>query len=165
MIWATGTRATRLLISRMMRNEFLSGDIPFNVTQPAFQPPPFSAAFNKNVLYTVAFDPDLALPYTLQWNVAVERELGAKQTLTATYLGSRGERLMRGDSVFRRRSRLPAATSPSPRSGTPGTHTTTRFSFSSGAACHTACKRSCLTTWQNPAISVRVTRTAWQRRT
>ncbi len=82
------------------RNEFLSGDIPFDVTQPAFQPPPFSAAFNKNVLYTVAFDPDLALPYTLQWNAAVERELGAKQTLTATYLGSRGERLMRGDSVL-----------------------------------------------------------------
>ncbi len=35
----------------------------------------------------------------LQWNAATQRELGAKQTLTATYLGSDGRRLLRGDSV------------------------------------------------------------------
>jgi TonB dependent receptor len=82
------------------RNKFISKDLPFDVTQPAFQPPPFSTTFSSNVLNTAAFDPHLQLPYTLQWNAAIERALGAKQTLTATYLGSEGERLMRGDGVL-----------------------------------------------------------------
>ena len=81
------------------REEFVSGDLPFDVTQPAFQPPPFSTTFDSNVLYTTAFDPHLQLPVTLQWNAAIERQLGAKQTLTATYLGSDGGRLVRGDRV------------------------------------------------------------------
>jgi hypothetical protein len=83
------------------RSKFISADppLPFDVTTPAFQPPPFSTAINANVLYFVAFDPKLQLPYTMQWNTAIERELGAKQTLSATYLGSRGERLLREDIV------------------------------------------------------------------
>ncbi len=79
------------------RNEFINTSLPFNVTQAAFRPPPFSTAFNANVLYTTAFDPHLQLPVTLQWNAAIQREFGAKQTLTATYLGSDGRRLLRGD--------------------------------------------------------------------
>ena len=35
-----------------------------------------------------AVDPNLRVPFTMQWNAAIERELGAKQTLTATYVGS-----------------------------------------------------------------------------
>ena len=81
------------------RDEFINTSLPFDVTQPAFQPPPVSTTFNANVLYTTAFDPHLQLPVTLQWNAATQRELGAKQTLTATYLGSDGRRLLRGDSV------------------------------------------------------------------
>lgn len=82
------------------RDEFINTSLPFNVTQAAFQPPPFSTTFNANVLYTTAFDPHLQLPVTLQWNAAIQRELGAKQTLTATYLGSDGRRLLRGDYVI-----------------------------------------------------------------
>jgi hypothetical protein len=41
-----------------------------------------------------AFSPDLKLPYTLQWNVAVEQALGGKQTLTLSYLGSGSHRLL-----------------------------------------------------------------------
>jgi Carboxypeptidase regulatory-like domain/TonB dependent receptor len=83
------------------RNKFISDDppLPFDVTTPAFQPPPFSTAINANVLYFTAVDPKLQLPYTMQWNTAIERELGAKQTLTATYLGSYGNRLLREDIV------------------------------------------------------------------
>ncbi|MGC1645580.1 MAG: TonB-dependent receptor, partial [Candidatus Sulfotelmatobacter sp.] len=81
------------------RNEFIYKSLPFDVTQAAFQPPPFSTTFNANVLYTTAFDPHLQLPVTLQWNAAIQRELGANQTLTATYLGSDGRRLLRGDYV------------------------------------------------------------------
>lgn len=39
-------------------------------------------------------DPNLKLPYTLQWNVGVEQELGTSQVLSATYLGSAGRRLL-----------------------------------------------------------------------
>jgi hypothetical protein len=41
-----------------------------------------------------AFPADLKLPYTLQWNAAVEQSIGEKQTLTLTYLGSGGHRLL-----------------------------------------------------------------------
>ena len=40
------------------------------------------------------FDPNLQLPYTLQWNVALEQALGPQQTITATYVGSVGRRLI-----------------------------------------------------------------------
>jgi len=81
------------------RDEFINKSLPFDVTQAAFQPPPFSTTFNSNVLYTTAFDPHMQLPVALQWNAAIQREVGAKQTLTATYLGSDGTRLLRGDYV------------------------------------------------------------------
>jgi hypothetical protein len=42
----------------------------------------------------VAVDPDLRLPYTWQWNAAVEQSLGQHQTLTITYVGAAGRRLL-----------------------------------------------------------------------
>jgi hypothetical protein len=44
-----------------------------------------------------AVDPNLKLPFTMQWNVAIERELGAKQT---TYVGSDARRLLREDIII-----------------------------------------------------------------
>ncbi len=41
-----------------------------------------------------AFDPNLKLPYTLEWNVTVEQELGSQQSLSAAYIGSDGRRLL-----------------------------------------------------------------------
>jgi hypothetical protein len=81
------------------RLKFISADLPFNVTTPPFQPPPFSTTIDSSVLQITAVDPNLQLPFTMQWNAAFERELGAKQTLTATYLGSHGKRLLRQDKV------------------------------------------------------------------
>ena len=40
------------------------------------------------------FDPNLRLPYTLQWNFALEQGLGAEQTITASYVGAKGRRLL-----------------------------------------------------------------------
>ena len=40
------------------------------------------------------FDPALKLPYTLEWNVAVQRSLGKSQTVTASYVGAAGRRLL-----------------------------------------------------------------------
>jgi hypothetical protein len=77
-----------------VRDEFLAASppLPFDLTNPAFRPPPFSTTIDTNVLQVGAVDPNLRLPYTLQWNAAIERELGTKQTLTATYVGSDGAR-------------------------------------------------------------------------
>lgn len=47
-----------------------------------------------------AFDPNLRLPYTLQWNVAVEQGLGAQQSLSISYLGAAGKRLLQTEQIF-----------------------------------------------------------------
>ena len=41
-----------------------------------------------------ASDPNLRLPYILQWNVAVEQALGRQQTLSVSYIGATGRRLI-----------------------------------------------------------------------
>lgn len=43
----------------------------------------------------VAFDQDFKLPYTLQYSFGVEQSLGANQTLSVSYVGSNGRRLLR----------------------------------------------------------------------
>jgi hypothetical protein len=55
-------------------------------------PPPFTRAPRYDTLVT--FDPELKLPYTLQWNAAWEQSLGRDQSLTATYVGNAGRRLL-----------------------------------------------------------------------
>jgi hypothetical protein len=73
--------------------------LTFDVSNPAFQPPPFSTAIDQNVFQTSAVDPNLRLPFTMHWNAAIERDLGAKQTLTVTYVGSDARRLLRQDTI------------------------------------------------------------------
>jgi hypothetical protein len=41
-----------------------------------------------------AFDPNEELPYVLQWNVALEQALGKQQTITASYIGAVGRKLI-----------------------------------------------------------------------
>jgi hypothetical protein len=47
-----------------------------------------------------AFDPNLKLPYSLEWNVAFEQALGAQQALTAAYIGSQGHRLLQTSYII-----------------------------------------------------------------
>jgi hypothetical protein len=63
---------------------------PFPLTPAQMTLPPVNTAppYNEGVL---AFDPNLRLPYTLHWNVAIERQMGRSQTLTASYVASRGQ--------------------------------------------------------------------------
>lgn len=56
-----------------------------NIT-PSVTPPYTSAPI-------VAFPQHLQLPYTLQWNIAVQQAIAKNQTLTLTYLGAAGRRL------------------------------------------------------------------------
>ena len=67
--------------------------VPFPLTpaQLVLPPPDIAPPYSAQV---VAFDPHLRLPYTLQWNVALEQSLGKEQGLTMTYVGSSGQRLL-----------------------------------------------------------------------
>jgi hypothetical protein len=41
------------------------------------------------------FEPGLELPRTYQWNISVEQSLGSSETITASYVGAAGRRLLR----------------------------------------------------------------------
>jgi Carboxypeptidase regulatory-like domain/TonB dependent receptor len=47
-----------------------------------------------------AFNPSLKLPYTLQWNFAFEQALGKAQTVSVSYIGAKGSRLLQTTEVF-----------------------------------------------------------------
>jgi Carboxypeptidase regulatory-like domain len=54
---------------------------------PTFNPPP---PFSIN-----GYDPQLRLPYTLQWNTSVDYLFGSTQVVSASYVGAAGRRLLR----------------------------------------------------------------------
>ena len=58
----------------------------------ALTPPDFTT--DPPVATILAFDPNLRLPYSEQWNVAVEKSLGPNQTISVTYLGQKSHRLL-----------------------------------------------------------------------
>ncbi len=47
---------------------------------------------STTILY--AFDPHLKLPYTLEWNTALEQGLGSGQAVSVSYIGASGRRLL-----------------------------------------------------------------------
>jgi hypothetical protein len=70
---------------------FTSVAFPLTSTQLTLPAPSIAPPYNASVY---AFDPNLKLPYTLEWNVALEQALGNKQALTVSYVGSAGRRLL-----------------------------------------------------------------------
>ena len=65
----------------------------FPLSAAAAAPPPITPP-NSTSGTLNAFDPHLRLPYTLQWNVSLEQALGRQQTLSASYVGAAGRRLI-----------------------------------------------------------------------
>jgi hypothetical protein len=85
---------------------------PNNLTfprDPATVPPPpiTPAGLASGTLF--AFDPNLKLPYTLQWNIALEQALGKQQTISASYIGSVGRRLIQSPDISSPNSNFGAA--------------------------------------------------------
>ena len=64
---------------------------PFTAAQLVLPAPSVAPPYNGTV---TAFEPNLQLPYTLQWNVAVEQPFGQSQALTISYVGAAGRRLL-----------------------------------------------------------------------
>jgi hypothetical protein len=75
----------------------LGGTFPPSAAQ--LSPPPIAppSATNNGILF--AIDPHLGLPYTLEWNVAAEQGLGSQQTLSLSYVGAAGRRLLQQADV------------------------------------------------------------------
>lgn len=69
----------------------LRGTFPVSPTDAA--PPPITPPGGGQGVLS-AFEPHLQLPYTLQWNVALEQGLGRQQSITASYVGAEGRRLL-----------------------------------------------------------------------
>jgi len=81
------------------RNLMFGGTFPLNSSAAA--PPAITAAnlaSPGSILH--AFDPNLELPYTLQWNIAWEQGLGREQRVSASYVGAVGRRLIQTADVF-----------------------------------------------------------------
>jgi len=61
-------------------------------------PPPITPPDASNgILF--AIDPHLRLPYALEWNVAAEQGIGRQQTLSLSYVGAAGRRLLQQAQV------------------------------------------------------------------
>ena len=71
-------------------------DFPLTPAQAA--PPAFDLDA-RPIGLIFAFSPKLKLPRVYQFNLAVEQALGASQTVSATYLGAIGRRLLRGERI------------------------------------------------------------------
>ncbi len=93
------------LASAEVGNNIAPLSYPFGAQAPVFGSFPLSPAAAVPPLITPAdlatgteqldaFDPHLRLPYTLQWNIGLEQELGRQQTITTSYIGSVGRRLI-----------------------------------------------------------------------
>jgi hypothetical protein len=72
------------------RSVFTGVGFPLDAVQVA--PPTFNLSPPYQEIYS--FDPHLKLPYTLQWNIAIEQSFGKSQTVTASYVGNAGRRLL-----------------------------------------------------------------------
>jgi Carboxypeptidase regulatory-like domain/TonB dependent receptor-like, beta-barrel/TonB-dependent Receptor Plug Domain len=54
-----------------------------------------------------AYDPNLVLPRSYQWNVALEKSFGEKQVVSATYAGQAGRNLLRQEAFYQPNGNFP----------------------------------------------------------
>jgi hypothetical protein len=99
------------LASSEVGNEITPGNFPFGsiafssggtfpLTPALSAPPPITPPSASNSQTLFAFNPHLELPYTLEWNVALEQVLGKQQTISASYIGAEGRRLLQTSLIL-----------------------------------------------------------------
>ena len=72
-------------------------------------PPPIKPPNSANQGTLIAFDPHLKLPYSLQWNVAIDQALGVQQKVSVSYVASSGRRLIQSGYMVAPNPNLAAA--------------------------------------------------------
>jgi hypothetical protein len=70
---------------------------PFPLSAQNAAPPPITVAPPINTILVA--EPDLKLPRTYQWNVALEQALGSRQSVSVTYIGALGRDLLRATNL------------------------------------------------------------------
>jgi outer membrane receptor protein involved in Fe transport len=68
-------------------------------TAPEFSAIPPDVIVSPPYPRTFAYDPDFKLPYTLQYNLTVEHGVGQRDTVSLAYVGAKGRRLGRVESL------------------------------------------------------------------
>ena len=77
----------------------IGGTFAFPLSPGDAAPLPITPPNASNGQTLFAVNPNLRLPYTLQWNIAVEQALGRQQTLSVSYIGAAGRRLLQTASI------------------------------------------------------------------
>jgi hypothetical protein len=80
-----------------------ASQLSFGVSLPVTDVSPFLPVISTQPPYpngVNAFSPDLRLPRSYQWNVALEKSFGAHQAVSATYAGQAGRDLLRQQDLF-----------------------------------------------------------------
>jgi hypothetical protein len=67
---------------------------------PASAAPPPITRPGSGAGTVLAFDPNITLPYTLEWNAAIEHGVGQGQALSVSYVGAAGRRLIQTADVL-----------------------------------------------------------------
>jgi len=88
----TGSLANAAVSFPYLRRRFLS-NVSYPLDPSLTEPPPPSLA--PPVSRIQASDPRLRLPLTMQWNVGFEQSLGSKRSVSVSYVGAVGRRLLR----------------------------------------------------------------------
>ena len=87
--------------SSLLFGPVFGGTTTFPLSSTDAAPPPITPAqLSTSGALLAAFDPKLKLPYTLEWNVALQQQLGKDQSLSASYIGSAGRRLIQSAYIF-----------------------------------------------------------------
>ncbi len=100
---------------------FVASSFQFNVPYPIAPatavPPPFPTVSLPITSTLFAIDPNLKLPYTLQWNLALEQSIGANQTLSVSYVGAAARQLLTTQSINQRVGNPNTGPRPNPNFG------------------------------------------------
>lgn len=73
-------------------------NIAFPLNFALLQPAPFTFVPNRARIFV--FDPNLQMPRTYQWNLAVEQALGNKNSFSVSYVGAIGRKLLSQERNF-----------------------------------------------------------------
>jgi hypothetical protein len=82
-------------------------NVPVPITDVTQYRPTFSTQPPYSSVYILGFAPNLKLPRSYQWNVALEKSFEGHQVLSATYVGQAGRDLLREGLIYQPNANFP----------------------------------------------------------